>query len=1420
MSLQKHGMRYFVAITVIAISLGMTSVLPSNSANASRLTNYPILDVNAKEISALQSHQIFDQNNQLHVFLDVYYENGSYSLLHIFDNNIETIDSGISGSRVIRTVHLSDGIGVLYYLVAGYYYKYFNFYSWTAEEEKVKFIDVVEATIAPEIFTDLKQNELHIFWETSSSYESFTTTFKHVVLYLNTLQLSQVVEQEFPFYTEDIIAMFWINNSIVIALRTYESTGDYRMYVIFQKYFTNGTALNYTRVIIPNNSYPTMAFSRVQDSEHSDDIYGIFIDYDAVHTKRFRLLSNETFEGYSSFLNKTKELEYGYYTQPVVLAYQDRAYFSYISHYFAFGETAFIGRMIYVNIYTESSGVITRIKHSITVHGKEYYYVWVNIAFANENGDYSITYVEKDDTDEFGMHYLAKQIYRVQFMSTLVVTQPPLLILDLKVLNDWQYFWYKNWPIIVGVLAGITIIYAVFHKRINKFVRQARKFLLRPVIETKSKTKLAFYNLWLFIKGTSLMIWWLWTSNKRRVVVGVLGMTLIVSTITVSTVTTNSKYTGLIASTINNETIGNDHTSSIQINYFLGSTPNLISSKNADNWTQFLMTDIFSSLGQYAPKYLNLIAGYTITPELQNLQCKSTKSGNNEQWSIYVLGYMEPYEIFFSNILTEGSLPDKPYEVLLSVEQQEQYNLHVGDQINITAASIGTNKEVNVSIAGFYNYQGLNQIYEYAEKYGLAGDGLLRLSNDTVVLPIQYLYAITENVDTEGLILLSDVQCYISFMHKFDQTEVLELVSQLNNLVSMGAIYFNFGEGFWTFIDELSSDLITLSAILVVAQFFLLYILIPLLYLGIFLIFETFDLFKASYQKEIAILNSKGLSISRITVTYIVMRVLEALAAVFISIAITFAISPIFIKIDTFLSFNDSKSIANFSNLLGVSAISFVFLLVLSLPEIIKLTIQKEKKQKRPKKALSILKKMQLINIFFIAIGIGLIALSFYLSEVFNLNFGENYLVLIAFLQYLIAAGIMLIFLGIGLILKDLHKLILVVASKISWSMKKSKLSFIFVNIRSDINLFNRAFITWMMIVWIVVPAVVIPINVQAHIANKVIDYHNADVIIDDVALIPNDTLTKILENDEIAEWVQTSLILIRDNNTGISFSFLAIDNMSKFQAVSYVYKQYELNWQETITELSGNNTILTSPSFYKFIAGNMPFVTIGPVNYTIVGTFERFPGYSVEATFKIVISTQNIIPLLAVLRGEIAEQKILLKLKDSKDQINFASYLQKQYGVAASAYKERYQESLNNAIPFYPLMTTEYVLTLLVSILGLVFISITSPIKTLVQRLNKNDILKKIGVPTRVIIAQTIAEYILGSIILGVIPGYFASLLVAKLILGAYLEPFESPFHYQCYLPISVILTIFVILPMLYITIFGVTMWLNFRKYRPINTE
>ncbi|MCG3221266.1 MAG: hypothetical protein H7641_07795, partial [Candidatus Heimdallarchaeota archaeon] len=765
------------------------------------------------------------------------------------------------------------------------------------------------------------------------------------------------------------------------------------------------------------------------------------VSYGYFYTAEFSV--NETISE-SSFVSISLE-EY-YFTEYHVLSYENATYYIFdeFSDVFYIEDTSRFG---YDYSITGRITIITEFENTLSTdiiefkRGVESYSFYSASAYVFENGSYVVSYTSSISTKEVpDYHFLGKSIIAMNIYSDLSLLYPEQPILfGLKNYSAFAYFWLKYWYAFAVPIIVLGLAYAIFHKRINRGIRKLKAFLLRPIIADASKTKLVFTNIWLFFLNASSLILVLWRTNKKRLAINLLGFTILATIIIASSSLYDSKRNSLVYDYISNYDIYDNGITPV---YFSIPSTGVTIGDLTKNITETAIEEIVNSIERNTVLFSRIITGYQYSLQSSiGFQIDLDLFAEN-------YGYTNSYNSLLDSLLDEGSLPDKSGEILITSYIETMLGLHVGDIIDLPFS------EKNITIAGIINVPSYSVLSSLCKELNLPKDPVAFLTNHySALVPVDHFFEIYENVSSVALSIMGNIQFSYDFSD-ISPSEISVLNEELETLESRSPYSFSLlPQSFWDFRNEFAYAFYGIETTLATAQILVLFILVPIIYLAWFLIFEVNELFGLSFEQEIRILRSKGVSTGNISFIYLSMKTMEAIISALIGFLLTLAILPPLIRVDKFLEFKQTPARISFTSVPISISITLVLLLAISFPRIVRMSKAKKKIQKTPRRLVRLLKNLRLNYIFIIILG-GIIAgIGFWLFSLFAFGFAIPGIASFALIfVYLMGIGVMIALLGVGLLMKDIHKILMIVLSKISWKAKKTKFSLSLVDVRSDIN--------------------------------------------------------------------------------------------------------------------------------------------------------------------------------------------------------------------------------------------------------------------------------------------------------------------------------------------------------------------------------
>ncbi|MBY9001088.1 MAG: hypothetical protein KGD64_09250 [Candidatus Heimdallarchaeota archaeon] len=1382
----------------------------------------------------LVSANVVDSEGRLHVFVKMDFDNSTFVILHIFDNQMQEIFRDTLSKSIFQAYVMNEKIVLVFSYAGSYYGTLVEMFIWS--ETSTNFHQAF-TSFEGYIDLDIQIGDDCIY---ILSYEAHLqgTRIAQNTAYLN----GTIIEKSYtvPFSSYTLASLHMLEGELFafydMRMEEYVNYTSWRTLII-AGITGNDEYYNSTILIIDSDIYLSQLFVGEDGKFHLT-----LLDFQLFYSTSFSINDSITMESFH-----TINLGHYNYEEYRMISYQNTSFFIFtITLYLeTYSPSTF-------NPYVSSSkiSVVEDTNQTISLFSFFVDEVFAFYAYWDEgtvdrisltifeNGTYIASYPSVIDSRTMaGFNFKDRYVMSINIMTDANIELPvkPFLF-DIVNYSSFAYFWIKYWYTIVIPVVILGTVYLIFRKRINRGFVKFRKFLVRPIKPDVSTFKLIFINIWLYLTNIFSVILSLWRANKKRLFISLLGLAILASIVVTSTTLYDSKASNLIVEYARNADFGNNNSDSLNFHMDLLSFSGLESDKINSNITEQTLDEVFYSLqtkSQYLPQYIEDYF-YGLTADVVGFQISSYEDITYMSYK----GYMSNYSSIINSFLESGRLPTGPNETIISVANAFAYGINLNDILTINATNSPGDVDIDsidMKVVGLYQQPSYSQIENACELQNIPSDPIKFFTyEESLIVPLEFYLKNFENVTRYHLGIYGTIQ----FVYDFSDTNadaITTLMEEVIVLRAEGAIALSTSRtGYWMIGNELINEFSEISLLLSVSQMLVVLLSIPILYLAWFLVFEVNELFGSSFKQEIKILRSKGVSTGTITFSYSMMKFFESFVATFLGFGLTMILLPILLKVDKFLTFNDKIYEISMTSLPVSMAITFVLLIIISVPRIIKLARKDEQRVKSPRRFVQVLKLLRLHYIFLIILGGIIVGLGFFLVEVLGYilaAFGLQ-LILMIFV-YTIGIGAMIILLGVGLLLKDLHKLLMIVVSKLTWSARKSITSFSLVEVRADLNLFNNTFLTYTILIGLLIPFIITPIKIQNQITNQSYFYGGGDIYINswNEANIPLQELRVNYSSIEnVANITQLSVSYGSTN-----LHVLILDNPIDFLATSYKpTKNLYDDWENDIKSLQEENTMLVCRPFSIHAAGEKDsFSFIGAnysyVEFSITGVFDYFPiifdiGDIANAglyTYELVMSQDNFLKIIdGIYVTGIMLDRLLIKVKPLVNHIELANQIEDDYGLDAYSCKEQADSALLLYFPFYSMVVAEFVFGIIICFAAIIFTSLSNPLKILQRRTVKHDALKKIGISTRQIIFVSAIELFIAALLPGLILGGLAGYGLERAFNLLLIEFTYDILPYAMPFPFVLVICLFVGIPLMFFGIYYLSMKRNFAKYQPRNLE
>jgi len=1427
-----------IVFSIILIMVFSTvTVHHSNALTNPTINDNILLTKDTKDVSYIRTETVVDSFNQSHLFMQMNFYNGTFAILHVFENIIKELERDHYSSELFEVKELNGSVSLFYSYRGQIYGTVLKVYNWNNGSSSITTLYTShEEYYNIGVFQD--ENSYHLLLPRTINFVE--TRITHIRHFFNGTEITKIHNLSYPIY--DLSELLVIENQAFAFYQSYNYNATGGSITLYLVGLTDSGHFNST-VYELDVRWITAQITVCTDKK----FYLVMMTESVISAAKFGI--NETIDDNS--FRQINLVDYFWGTFEI-FSYENYTYIAYIESDFFYLEYP-SSRRNYDNtvktftVIMDDNQTLQQDKIVIDEYSTDYPYVSFS-CFIMANGSYAGHYFSKIESKEIEEYkFIDKYIYSLKIYTDLDVYVPATpLLFALKGYSYFAYFWIKYWSAIIVPIAFIGIVYAIFRKRINRSVRKMVIFLTRPIVPNMEKWKLVFINLWLFTKNSSNLIFTLWKANKKRLLISLLGLTILASIIVTSSTLFDSKRNTLIMQYVESANVNHDNDLSLMYDFNLVETSDAAQNFINENYTEMAMSAIMNRITTSTSLFASIISGYNYAYE-SYLISYNFSSVYEDYLPITYLGAQANYSSVINQLIVEGRLPSQTNEVLISSYVSDYYNIKVDDVLAVNSTSNAgfvDFSKMNLTVVGVYFEPPHSLLETICDAYNLPSDPISSLSYGylpTLVTLTPYYLENFENVSTYSFDLIGRVQFRYDFS-SLNPKDLEVLIEEINQIRDEGPFKFVFDQdGGWEVLGELVYLFADIGFEMQTTQFLIIFLSIPILYLALFLTFEVNEIFSTSFEQEIRILSSKGVSTGMITFIYSSMKFFESLVATFLGFGVNMLLLPALLKINKFITFESPFYSLSLVSLPAAMSATFLLLVIISVPRIIIISKTKKKVEKPPKQFIQLMKNIKFHYILTIGFGVGLTVLSYWLLSIYAFDIVSSGSAMLVIFIYLMGIGVMIALLGTGLLIREIHKILMIALSKTAWAIRKNLFSLSLVEIRSDIKLFNNTFLTYIILVSLVIPFAVSPMLIQDKTMTEAYFYGGSDIYITNWDNYNASLATELLGYSEIVSI--TNVSQIKGSYHWNNLEFFLLNDTEDYLSTAYKPKKnlFE-DWDSTIVQLNNTRRMLVSEPFYKYLANEEDiyyFVREGPVNdtliqYNIVSNFNYFPIVYDEGTdeqndpyfpseiYSLVMTLESFLLIADLIEiNERTFERLLINIKDGVNQEEFATKLKTDLGIEVQTTNEKADVRLFNLIPFYSVLVAEFVFGILICIAAVVFTSLSNPLKILQRRVVKHDIMKKIGLPTNRIIFLSAMELFIACILPGLAIGAAGGYGLLRLFSWIFISPpYSGGLPFKTIIPYHVGLVIFLGIPLLFYSIFIVSMKRNFAKYRPKNLE
>lgn len=1389
-------------------------------------------------ITKIQTKTILDDRNALHLFVQVRYDNGTFVIYHVHGNQTHLIVKEENVEEIFEVSDVDDGVQLIFAYRGSTAYYDFKLYTWTysSEGEVTPIFSTNPRWQTISFWMYEYEEEFHLIIGESVPYSMLSERTYVRVWHFSIDSSSNIDEDSWKIYIDypNLQKIFWVNGSIYAFFLTPAWGDGYRNHTIIRTSQEDNTIVS--QWISTEGEFDTLL-----DIEDNKMGHYVLLRNGKLYSCIFPIESDVNFTMFNEI-----DIE--------VYKYQDLQIQT-------LGNNTYVGissgpYMSYENFFSskEYNADIVIVKANQTDISKES----ISLSHAVPGDIFSSFSMDWRNLESYvfcrttllSKSYLDEPLfYNTSYISFLITSNLELNLPEraiyyyIEKVTAFSIFWQKAGMPLTIVIASIGLIYLIFFKWINRIYANIKKFLTRPVYQNTKKAKLVALNFWLFIFNFFTTLFILFKANKRRYLVSILGLSVLAIIIITSAILYDSKQQNILIEYTEQIDLTSNNLPSFSVFYPYENRLHPQEGTFDSDFPGLVFNEVFETISRNTVSIEKMIVGFEYSTSII-MTLTGDVLYSSIQASSYV-GLSKNYLPVIESLLIEGRAPEEKGEIILTYATAISMDTGVGENITCWGTNyiyhLGSTY-ANFTIVGIFATHSVD-LKELCSENNVPYDVSTNLLDMFCAFTFNdfYLESISE-IEPLNTMITMDVQLIYDF-NLIELNEISNLKNEINGLILDNQHSLKFApSGWWTQENEFIKIINIFEPNLASSQFLFYTLAVPVLFLALFLVFETNELFTSSFEQEIDILQSKGESIFKIGIKYTSFKFVESLIATFIGLGGALILVPLLLKIDNLLSFKSTFYSISFSYAQLAMVFSFFSLVLVSLPKVIQLSKGKGTvDRKAPRRLSSLLKKIKRNRILLVLIGGGIVAGAIFLRSFLEgrLDPVQGVTILMSFV-YMAGIGILILLLGVGLLIKDIHNIIMIVLSKVVWAIRKTIQTFSLVEIRSDVELFNNIFLSYITIFAILIPSFVVPITIQYNYEKDAYFSAGSDLYVkywNDQNITIQNYIEDLSEVESVA-----NVSLIDTIYKGKSVDIYAIDNIDEFTQTAYrIPKKMYRNWETDLPSLKQNTTMIVSEPFQIFVNQNgdnnvFKFIYDGSVSegveFNITGDFDYFPVFhaygpydeSVTSRKNALVMTQENFDLLGETFDSIIgtyRDRLLINLVDEcEDHKELAEQIAEKWDIEVVSAKEEAEDMRFNTFPFYSVIVAEFVFALLVCVAAIIFISVTNPIKLLSRRAAKYDKLMKMGISKKRIIRMTAFEIFVAGLLPGLAIGTLAGFGLMQIFLYMINVYFYEGINYLVKVPLIGIILSFILAPVLFYTLYYATFKANFARYQPQNME
>ncbi len=1015
----------------------------------------------------------------------------------------------------------------------------------------------------------------------------------------------------------------------------------------------------------------------------------------------------------------------------------------------------------------------------------------------------------------------------------------PIISSELALYNPIREFFISN--IIILIIAALVLITTIIILLIiwKRKKSNLKKFLYdTEQVGSHAKPVLIILNIWRYLINYLSIVKNLGFTNKKRTIVTLTGFVITGYLLASAIIISQSEQSAMVKSFYRAHTIISDNEVTAQLSTTI---INSISQPSGFpvNYDQLVKSELYSAISGFTiEKYVSRIDSAYYTPMYAQHPTVNFKQ------EIKVCAVPDDSYSYLSSIITNGSVPQNNYDVLVRGDIFRKFGLNINGNLTIylrskPAAVDYSLYAFNVSISGIYERMTTSELEKTSSFLGMSNDIYSLIETANVILKDSTLFRILSSSSLMNIQLTGIYQFVLDFSH-FTIEERTMIMDEQNKLIGKTFSVSSDSSSALTFTGELFTFFKAFNTYYVQNMSRLFIFAFPAILLSIFMIFESSELFSNSYVQEVTVMKNRGVKKRRVTGIYISIRFIEVIIATLVSYALAVITAIPLIKVNGFLSFNNKDT----EFVLGNVPISLVLiatlLFTISIPRILMIINREKKVEKTPSKIIKIFKSISWRDVSFLLIGSGIFGAFYYLTFLMHNETSTKYFAL--FLNLTIIGALFALIGGLPILMKLLSILWRSIGTMIWRGDKKTKTKFVFAEIAKDIKYFENITLIFLLLIAIIIPSIIVPYSKETVLTQQAYFINGADIMIRDFHKYPNLSLDNISRIKGIASISYVQMYtMYSDTNLGYSGTKIVVINTTSFLQTAFTppYKVTELHWEylQTLT----SNTVIVSKTLaakYRKSIGDKIFLIhpdavfdtkldryVSPYNHTMTITsfFNLFPVFFLQkdrdkGDNMMIVSTACFDKLKPVIvRRLLTSTALLIRVNDPKHAKDVSDTIFKETGGVYVSTVSSIKDSLKT--PLYNIFIIEMILSMFVATIVLIFSSFTTATKILEKRVIKHDIMKKMGININTIVNLSAIESFIAAVLPSMLFGSLVGFLILKPMLNL-LNYGSEPYPLTVQYPIVGLIIGFLALPVILYINLSYNLRREFAHYTPTQLE